>query len=280
MFYVYEYHHPLAPPLLEASYPDALRVHTREIREIHEVREIQGLCKASTTDGGGVVVWIYDMIEEPSRKCAGDTLSPRPRHDALQYLVDLRDAVMKTKGVEVKWCLFHAIRPEDTLGSLETWYARHYPLFDALVMIGNHWNPLKVDTVIPHFLSLALPHPLFGSVVIPHRPGETQRCLDRQRRGVRFFVSQLQLYPTPEWRYFVHLLGHRMITLTTVPMSERQLHFLETLGVRTDAYQGLHDTLENNVARCLQWLEGVSYAFEILGEKHRSQYLDALLPRQ
>jgi len=263
MFYVDEYYHLVAPPLFDSSYPDLLRDHTHEIHEIQRFHH-----KATTTHDGGVVVLVDDRRETASR------------HDAVQYLVDLRHAVGDTQG-DVRWCLFHAIQPDDTLESLETWYVRHYPLFDALVVLDHDLNPLKVDTVIPHFMSLALSHPLFGSVLIADDPRETQRCLDRQRRGVRFFVSTLQLYPTPQWQYLVHLLGHRLITRTTVPASKQQLDVhTDILDVHTDAYEGLYDTLENNVARCLQWLQGVSYAFEILGETHRRKYLDALLSHQ
>jgi hypothetical protein len=260
------YYHPLTPPLL-GEMSTTLVQHGEEIEQILQ-----------WTPSSLVTVMIYDIVAEPSRTVHDEIITPREREDATTYCRQLQRVVGRGRG-RARWCLFHAIRPEDTLVSLEMWYVQHYPVLDMLVLTGNHWNPLKIETVVPHLLGLALPCRDMGAVLVPHRVGERERCLDRQQRGISFFVSQIQLYPTPEWRYFVEVLGPHMITLTTVPLSARQLEFLETLGVCVQEYKGLEKTLENKIQQCLEWFGNVPFGFDILVHKNRRLFLEALMKK-
>jgi len=259
------YYHPLTPPFLGDT-STTLDHHEKEIEQI--------LQRTSSP----LTVIIYDIVAEPSRIHPGAILTPRKREEATAYCRQLQQVVGRDR---VRWCLFHAIRPEDTLASLEMWYVQHYPLLDMLVLTGNHWNPLKIETVVPHLLDLALPTREMGAVLLPHRAGERERCLDRLQRGISFFVSQIQLYPTPEWRYFKEVVP-LMITLTTVPVSARQLGFLATLGVGVQEYKDLlEETLENKIHQCLEWFENDPFAFDILvhSPPDRRRYLEALFPK-
>lgn len=256
------YHHPLSPPLISASYQEVVNMHHREINALVQKFAL-------------VVVLLYDIVDEPSRTDSTTTLTPRPRHDSVDYLRHLRHAL---SSVQVKWCLFHAIRPDDTLDTLSAWYSEHHVLFDSLVITGNHWNLLKVERVYPVLRALRLPRQELGAVLIPHRAHEMERCVRRKECGVDFFVTQLQLYPTPEWREFVRILGPSMITLTTAPTTQKQLDFLETLGVQTQGYRGIEDPLEEKVRRVLEFVSGQPFGFEILPESKtlRTRVLEML----
>jgi hypothetical protein len=168
----------------------------------------------------------------------------------------------------VQWCLFLAIRPDDTLDSLKMWYGAHQHLFDALVLTGNHWNPLKVEHVYPELPRIKK----LGAVLIPHRPGERGRVLRRKNEvGVDFFVTQLQLYWTLQWEEFVELLGATLITLTTVPFSQRQLDFLEKLGVQTREYTLVENPLPEKMRHCLDLVHHVPFGLEILPESRKNR---------
>jgi hypothetical protein len=256
------YFHPLLPPLLGQE-AETLRFH---------LEEIEYLLK-KTPD---VTVMVYDVIEEPSRTCPTERLTPRKRGDATAYLQQLQRGIGRHR---VSWCLFRAVRTHDTLASLEEWYVQHYQDFDALVITGNHWNSaVKIEIVVPHLLNLALFEKKMGAVLIPHRPCEKERCLARQQLGISFFVTQLQLYPSPLWLNFVDMLGPAMVTLFTVPTSYKQLAFLETLGVCTQKYNERMDKpIQEKMDDCLGWLRE-PYGFDILVEKNRLSYLHRLFP--
>ena len=259
------YYHPICPPFLHHSYDESLETHTEEIRRL-----------VDTFDE--VTVLLYDIVEEPSREqkekkqqdqaATISVLTPKPRYDTVQYLSSLRFHIGLDKNVT--WCLFRAIRPDDTLHSIKAWYEEHHHLFDALVLTGNHWNPLKMEHVYP-----ALPRTTkkLGAVLIPHRPGEKDRVLHRKNNiGVDFFVTQLQLYRTVEWQEFVEMLGTNLVTLTTVPSSHRQLDFLETLGVQTRGYYHQVDkSLTEKMRHCLDLVRTAPFGLEILPESKKSR---------
>jgi hypothetical protein len=152
-------------------------------------------------------------------------------------------------------------------------------VFDSLVLVGNHWNPLKVDVIYP-YLRHSIPlqeQKQLGAVLIPHRLGEKERCQMRRDQGVDFFISQLQLYPTSEWQDFNR--EFYLITLTTIPSSVKQLTFLKGLGVLTEGYKDIHDSMSTKIARCISFVEDTLFGFEILTENPvaRQQYVDAIL---
>jgi len=261
------YYHPICPPFLHHSYDESLETHTEEIRRLVDSFD-------------EVTVLLYDIVEEPSREqpfrekeqqhqtTTISVLTPKPRYDTVQYLSSLRFHIGLDKNV--KWCLFRAIRPDDTLFSLQEWYHATHHLFDALVLTGNHWNPLKMEHVYP-----ALPRSTkkLGAVLIPHRPEERARVLQRKNNiGVDFFVTQLQLYWTREWQEFVEMLGSDLVTLTTVPSSKRQLDFLETLGVQTRGYDHhVDNTLTEKMRHCLELVRTVPFGLEMLPESKKSR---------
>ena len=255
------YFHPLLPPLLGQE-SETLRFHLEEIEYLLKKTE-------------DVTVMVYDVIEEPSRTCPTQRLTPRTRQDACAYLQELQKGVGRYRA---SWCLFRAIRTDDTLASLETWYVQHYHDFDALVITGNHWNrSIKLETIVPHLLNLALSEKKMGAVLIPHRDGEKERCLARQQLGIPFFVTQLQLYPSQLWLDFTEWLGPAVVTLFTVPSSYKQLAFLETLGVCTARYENMEKPIQEKIDDCLGWL-CEPYGFDILAEKNRLSYLHRLFP--
>ena len=92
-----------------------------------------------------------------------------------------------------------------------------------------------------------------------------------------FFVTQLQLYPTEDWESFVDLLGNALVTLTTVPSSQKQLEFLATLGVQTQDYGRVEASLSEKMQHCWDMVEGIPFGVEILPEsrKNRRAILDA-----
>lgn len=255
------YYHPICPPLLHHSYDDTLQHHAQEIERL-----------VGSFDE--VTVLLYDIVEEPSREQQEkelqekqtNVLVPKPRYDTVRYLQSLRKVLLNKN---VTWCLFRAIRPDDTLLSLQEWYHATHHLFDALVLTGNHWNPLKMEHVYPE-----LPRTKkLGAVLIPHRPGERARVLRRRNElGVDFFVTQLQLYWTREWQEFVEMLGTDLVTLTTVPSSKKQLEFLDTLGVQTRGYyEYVDNTLHEKMCHCLDLVRTVPFGLEILPETKKSR---------
>ena len=260
-----EYFHPLCPPLMTSSFDDTLHTHVREIEHFSNYFDT-------------VTVMVYDIMEEPSRRDPSDIITPRPRHDATDYMRCLRRNV--NMRLRLRWMLFRAIRREDTLETIRQWYADTMDVFDLLVMVGNHWNPLKVDVIYPYLRHLPISvqtQKQFGAVLIPHRVGEKERCQARQSQGVDFFISQLQLYPTQEWQDFNREFF--LITLTTIPSSVRQLTFLKNLGVLTEGYKDIHDAMPVKIARCMSFVKESLFGFEILSENPvtRQQYIDNLL---
>jgi hypothetical protein len=251
------YYHPLCAPGLDVSMEDSLEMHREEILKLLE-------------SFLSVTVMLYDIVEEPSRTDTSMTLHPKPRYESLSYLKHLQIKMQRVKGIQ--WCLFRAIRKEDTLESLHKWYLSHHSFFDALVLTGNHWNPLKLDEVYLSWKSTTgVPLKKLGAVLIPHRFGEMERVRKRREAGVDFFVTQLQLYPTEEWKYFVNLLGNFLITLTTVPSSQKQLEFLATLGVQTHDYAGVEASLSVKMQQCWDMVHGIPFGIEILPESRKSR---------
>jgi hypothetical protein len=93
----------------------------------------------------------------------------------------------------------------------------------------------------------------------------------RNELGVDFFVTQLQLYWTPQWQEFVELLGATLVTLTTVPSSQRQLDFLEKLGVQTREYTLVENPIPEKMRHCLDLVRHVPFGMEILPESKKSR---------
>jgi len=261
-----EYFHPLCPPLLSSSFDDILHAHVKELESFSDQFDM-------------VTVMVYDIIEEPLRTDPSEIITPRPRHEAMEYMRSLRRNVNERLKLRLRWMLFRAIRHYDTLETIHQWYVDNMDVFDSLVMVGNHWNPLKVDVIYP-YLRRIIPRQeqkQFGAVLIPHRIGEKERCRTRRDQGVNFFITQLQLYPTQEWRDFCREFS--LITLTTAPSSVKQLTFLKGLGVLTEAYKDINDSMPTKIARCMSFVEDTLFGFEILTENliARQQYVDAIL---
>jgi len=264
-----EYFHPLCPPFMTSSFDDTLDTHVREIEHFSNYFDV-------------VTVMVYDIMEEPSRTDPSDIITPRPRHETTDYMRCLqRNVNIRLRlRLRLRWMLFHAIRREDTLETIHQWYVDTMDVFDSVVMVGNHWNPLKVDVIYPYLRAVQTQRPKpkqFGAVLIPHRLGEKERCQSRRCQGVDFFISQLQLYPTQEWQDFSREFS--LITLTTIPSSDRQLTFLKNLGVLTEGYKDIHETIPVKIARCMSFVKETLFGFEILSENPvtRQQYIDNLL---